>query len=193
MRPHDSRRERPEEGILTTRYNTGARVCEVTGLRVADVLTDRAPALHLHNKGRKERVIQLWKTTAAQLRAWLPHIDPSRGTPVFPNRAGVSPPRSSVEPRLGVALATTSKRYPSLAGRRVSPHTHTTAMHPLQSGVDITVIALWLGHEDPTTTHYCREADLAMKEAALRRVADPGSKALRFRACDRLLASLEAL
>jgi integrase len=66
-------------------------------------------------------------------------------------------------------------------------------MHLLQSGVDITVIALWLGHEDPATTHLYVEADLTMKEAALSRVADPAPKPLRFRAPDRLLAFLEGL
>lgn len=181
--------------LLATLYNTGARVSEITGLRIADVLTDRASALHLHGKGRKERVVPLWKTTAAQLRAWIPRLDPSPGTPVFPNRSGRRLSRFGVADRLGVALAIASKRCPSLAGRQISPHTlrHTTAMHLLQSGVDITVIAMWLGHEDPSTTHLYVEADLAMKEAALERVADPGPKPLRFRAPDRLLAFLEAL
>ena len=66
-------------------------------------------------------------------------------------------------------------------------------MHLLQSGVDITVIAMWLGHEDPATTHLYIEADLTMKEAALSRLEDPTPKPLRFRARDRLLAFLEAL
>lgn len=66
-------------------------------------------------------------------------------------------------------------------------------MHLLQSGVDITVIALWLGHEDPATTHRYIESDLAMKEAALRRVEAPTSGPVRFKAPDRLLAFLEAL
>lgn len=181
--------------LLATLYNTGARVSELTALRVEDVLADRGSALHLHGKGRKERVVPLWKTTAAQLRAWLPHIDPSPASPVFPNRVGTRMSRSGVEHRLSVALATASKYCPSLNGRRISPHTlrHTTAMHLLQSGVDITVIALWLGHEDPTTTHLYIEADLTMKEAALRRVADPTPKPLRFRAPDRLISFLEAL
>ena len=88
-----------------------------------------------------------------------------------------------------------SQSQPSLATRRISPHTlrHTTAMHLLQSGVDITVIALWLGHEDTATTHQYVEADLAMKEAALRCVDDPAPQPLRFTATDRLLDFLEAL
>ena len=176
-------------------YNTGARVSEITGLRVADVLLDRAFALHLHGKGRKERVIPLWKSTAAQIRAWLLRIDRSPDAPVFPNRSGARLSRSGVEHRLRVALATASRCCPSLTGRRISPHTlrHTTAMHLLQSGVDITVIALWLGHEDPATTHLYVEADLTMKEAALRRLEDPAPRPLRFQARDRLLAFLEAL
>jgi site-specific recombinase XerD len=181
--------------LLAVLYNTGARVSEITGLRVADVLLDRASALHLHGKGRKERVVPLWKTTAAQLRAWFTRIDGRADAPVFPNRFGARLSRSGVEHRLRIALSTASQGCPSLAGRRISPHTlrHTTAMHLLQSGVDITVIALWLGHEDPATTHLYIEADLTMKEAALRRLKQPSSGPLRFRARDRLLAFLDEL
>ena len=181
--------------LFAVLYNTGARVSELTGLRRADVLLDRAAALHLHGKGRKERVVPLWKSTAAQLRQWLPRLHPSPSTAVFPNRAGAGMSRSGVEHRLRVAVTTASKCCPSLVGRRISPHTlrHTTAMHLLQSGVDITVIALWLGHENPATTHLYVEADLAMKEAALHRLKDPAPGPLRFRARDRLLTFLEAL
>ena len=176
-------------------YNTGARVSEVIGLRVEDVLLDRASALHLHGKGRKERVIPLLKSTASQLRTWFKHIDRSPEAPVFPNRAGKRLSRSGVEHRLRLAIGLASNRCPSLLARRVSPHTlrHTTAMHLLQSGVDITVIALWLGHEDTATTHLYVEADLTMKEAALKRLDDPGPRPVRFQARDRLLAFLEAL
>ena len=138
----------PRRGAVL--YNTGARVSEVTGLRIADVLLDRAAALHLHGKGRKgrkERVVPLWKPTAARLRAWLELIDRSPSAPVFPNRAGNRLSRSGVEQRLQAAISKASQRCPSLAARPISPHTlrHTTAMHLLQSGLDVTVIALWLG------------------------------------------------
>ncbi len=181
--------------LFAVLYNTGARVSEITGLRIADVLLDRESALHLFGKGRKERVVPLWKSTAALLRTWLPRIDRSSGAPVFPNRFGQRLSRSGVEYRLRVALRKAAERCPSLAARRISPHTlrHTTAMHLLQSGVDITVIALWLGHEDTATTHLYVEADLAMKEAALKRVEDPAPTPIRFTANDSLLAFLEAL
>ena len=181
--------------LFAVLYNTGARVSEMIRLRVADVLLDRAHAVHLHGKGRKERVIPLWKSTVAQLQAWFEHIDRRPEAPVFPNRAGKPMSRSGVEHRLHVAITKASIQCPSLCGRAISPHTvrHATAMHLLQSGVDITVIAMWLGHEDTATTHQYIEADLAMKEAALRRMDAPSSKPTRFKASDRLLAFLEAL
>lgn len=176
-------------------YNTGARVSEITGLQIASVLVDREAALLLHGKGRKERVVPLWKSTAADLRTWLRRIDRRPTGPVFPNRAGQRMSRSGVEDRLRVALHGAARRCPSLASRKISPHTlrHTTAMHLLQSGVDITVIALWLGHEDLATTHLYVEADLAMKEAALTRLQDPAPAPVRFTANDRLLTFLEGL
>jgi integrase/recombinase XerD len=181
--------------LFTMLYNTGARVSEVIRLRVADVLVDRAHAVTLHGKGRKERVIPLWKSTVSQLHTWFKLIDRRPDGPVFPNRAGKPMSRSGVENRLRVAIAKASLKCPSLRGRAISPHTvrHATAMHLLQSGVDITVIAMWLGHEDTATTHQYIEADLAMKEAALKRIDAPSMKPVIFKARDRLLAFLEAL
>jgi site-specific recombinase XerD len=186
---------RRDATLLAVLYNTGARVSEITGLCVGDVLLDREVALRLHGKGRKERVVPLWKSTAAHLRHWLPQIDRNPAAPVFPNRAGKRLSRSGVENRLHIALSRAAKRCAALAGRRVSPHTlrHTTAMHLLQSGVDLSVIALWLGHEDPATTHLYLEADLTMKEAALQRVQDPAPRRARYRASDPLLAFLSSL
>jgi site-specific recombinase XerD len=181
--------------MLTVLYNTGARVSEVTGLCVSDVLLDREVAVHLHGKGRKERAVPLWKTTAALLRGWLGQVDCNPTAPVFPNRTGKRLSRSGVEDRLHIAVARAAEHCQSLRARHVSPHTlrHTTAMHLLQSGVDLAVIALWLGHEDPATTHLYIEADLAMKEAALRRVQDPSPRPPRYRATDPLLAFLDSL
>lgn len=176
-------------------YNTGARVSEMTTLRITDVLLERAAAVHLHGKGRKERIVPLWKSTAAQLRGWLSRIDDSPNAPVFPNRAGKPLSRSGVQHRLQVMINKASTQCSSLLGRRISPHSlrHASAMHLLQSGVDINVIALWLGHEDPATTHLYVEADLAMKEAALKRLDELVSKPVRFKARDRLLDFLQAL
>jgi site-specific recombinase XerD len=184
-----------DAALFAVLYNTGARVSEIIRLCVADVLLDRAHAVHLHGKGRKERVIPLWKNTAVQLRTWLECIDRQPEAPVFPNRAGKPMSRSGVEHRLRVTIGRASVQCPSLRSRPISPHTvrHATAMHLLQSGVDITVIAMWLGHEDTATTHQYIEADITMKEAALKRMDAPSSQPVRFKATDRLLAFLEAL
>ena len=98
--------------LFAVLYNTGARVSEITRLHVGDVLLDRASSLLLHGKGRKERVVPLWKSTAAQLRRWLPRIAGNSDAPVFPNRAGKPLSRSGVEHQLRVAC-----RKASLGGR----------------------------------------------------------------------------
>ena len=123
---------------------------EITAIRVSEVSLDGAATVLLHGKGRKERVVPLWKHTATTLKRWLPHHGSVRpDAPLFPNRAGARMSRSGVEDRLATVVAGAQAGCPTLKGRRISPHTlrHSTAMHLLQSGVDITVIALWLGHE----------------------------------------------
>lgn len=182
--------------MLTTFYNTGARVSEVIALRVADVdLASGAAAVRICGKGRKERMTPLWRSTARLIGSWLDRTSREPGAPLFSNRHGRPLSRSGVEQRLHAAVATAQERCPSLRGQQISPHTlrHTTAMHLLQSGVDLTVIALWLGHESPATTHRYLEADLEMKERALQALQEPPSRKLRFRASDKLLAFLDSL
>jgi len=185
-----------DQVMFTTLYNTGARVSEVTGLRRTDVELDGARCVHIRGKGRKQRVVPLWSSTVARLKEWIARMEQGPEAPLFPNRDGRAMSRSGVAKRLRRAVVEAAKVCPSLlVGRRISPHTlrHTTAMHLLQSGVDMTVIALWLGHETPATTHLYVEADLTMKEQALRRVAEPPSSRLRYQARDRLLAFLDRL
>jgi integrase/recombinase XerD len=186
---------RRDAALLATGYNTGARVSELAALRVGDILLDRQTAVHLHGKGRKQRVLPLWKTTAAQLRDWLGQISSGPGAPVFPNRAGKPLTRSGIRDRLDRAVTIAEQNCPSLRGQHVTPHTlrHSTAMHLLQSGTDLAVIALWMGHESPATTHQYLEADLATKQATLRRLEDPGSEAPPFQPGDALLTFLQNL
>jgi integrase/recombinase XerD len=181
--------------LLATAYNTGARVSELINLQVHDVLLERQTALHLHGKGRKQRVIPLWANTAAELRTWLTTTSPAPEAPVFPNRAGAAMTRSGVRDRLNRAVTTARQHCPSLRARHVTPHTirHSTAMHLLQSGTDLAVIALWLGHSSPAVTHQYLEADLAAKEAVLRRLTDASPAPSRFHPGDKLLAFLDAL
>jgi len=185
-------RDRIMFGLL---YNTGARVSEVVGLRVSDVSLDQGPSVRIRGKGRKERSIPLWRTTAAALRQWLNRIDQAPTAPLLPNSFGKPMSRSGVESRLKKAVQIAAKKQPSLLGRAISPHTlrHTTAMHLLQSGVDLTVIALWLGHESTLTTHMYMETDLAMKDRALNKLKPGPTKRLRYRPTDKILEFLESL
>lgn len=181
--------------MLATLYNAGARVSEVAALRVGDATLGREASLRIRGKGRKERLVPLWKSTAATLKAWIVRAAPDLDAPLFPNRHGAPLTRAGIESRLRSAVRTATTRCPTLAGRRISPHTfrHTTAMHLLQSGVDLSVIALWLGHESPTTTHLYVEADLAMKERALAKLPGPSSKRHRYHAPRGLLRFLDRL
>ncbi len=180
--------------LFSTAYNTGTRVSELAALNVEDVeLVHRW--IRVLGKGRKLRQIPLWKTTAILIKNWLKRCGSSPGDPVFPNRHGKHMTRSGVEKRLGAAVRVAAAVCPSLVGRKVSPHTlrHTTAMHLLQAGVDLSSIALWLGHVNPSTTHGYVEADLAMKERTLKKLAPTSARSRRFHADDRLLAFLNGL
>lgn len=182
--------------LLVMLYNTGARVSEIIGVRVTDVVLDGGACVHLHGKGRKQRSVPLWHTSVAEVRAWL-RLNPAlRGeAPLLPNREGRAMSRSNVVQRLEIAVARAANQVPSILKKQISPHIirHTTAMHLLQSGVPFNVIALWLGHESTTTTHRYVEADLAMKEKALARLEAPDTIIHRFKAPDLLMQFLQTL
>lgn len=178
-------------------YNSGARVSEIVGVKVGEVVLDEGAAcVHLHGKGRKQRSVPLWRSTVKAARAWLklnPQLEAV--SVLLPNRSGHAMTRNNVVQRFALAVEAATETNPDLAKRRVSPHTirHTTAMHLLQAGVDISVIALWLGHESPVTTHHYVEADLTMKERALARLHEPEAKIQRYRAPDSLIDFLKTL
>ena len=185
-----------DRALFSLMYNTGARVSEVIGLRIGDVIINGSAAVHLQGKGRKERSVPLWPSTTRLIRGWKRRLDDHGDDKVlFPNRSGVSMARSNVTQRLELAVSSAAQHHPQLTRRSISPHTirHTTAMHLLQSGVDITVIALWLGHESPATTHMYLEADISMKERALNKLQPTGSSPGRYRPPDKLMTFLQSL
>jgi integrase/recombinase XerD len=180
--------------MFATLYNTGARVSEITGMKIMD-LSLSTPSIKIHGKGRKERIMPLWQSTVKLLKKWLAHINRSSENPLFPNARGNPMTRHGVEYRLGIAKKSAETRCSSLKEKHVSPHSvrHTTAVHLLQSGIDISVIALWLGHESPVTTHHYLQADLAMKKQVLEKLAPPHTKNILFKPGDALLRFLESL
>ncbi len=152
--------------LLLTLYNTGARVSEIVRVQRQDVDIQQQQTVHLHGKGRKERIIPLWPKCVVALRHWLQLLDAAPNTPVFQGRFGHALTRSGVRQRLDCAVQKATKVCASLQHKNISPHTlrHTTALHLLQSGVDLSVIALWLGHEHIDTTHQYMEANLEIKK-----------------------------
>ncbi|MEW6756531.1 MAG: tyrosine-type recombinase/integrase [Candidatus Latescibacterota bacterium] len=181
--------------LLQTLYNTGARVSEAIAMSVGDVDLGTHPQVRIHGKGRKERVVPLWPETRSGIRRWLRHIDAAPDRPLFPDRLGSRLSRSGAASRLKVLATRAATRCPSLRRHRIAPHLirHSTATHLLQSGVDLSVIAMWLGHESIETTHQYMEADLALKRKALDAIDTPAHASRRLRVDDRLLRFLETL
>jgi site-specific recombinase XerD len=181
--------------LLKILYNTGARVSEAIGIRVSDVTLVGSPCIRLRGKGRKQRTIPIWKETASDIRSWIQSQSLNPDQPLLPNRNGSTMTRSNVSERLAIAVSKAIKQCPQLKKHKITPHSirHATALHLLQAGIDISVIALWLGHESPTTTHMYVEADLAMKERALAAITPVKAKRARFKPSDSLLSFLEGL
>lgn len=176
-------------------YNTGARISELLGMRAGDLTLTPTAWVRIRGKGRKERSVPLWSNTAKDLKRWLRAYPRADDKPLFPSRSGGALTRVGFTDRLRRAVASASKRFPELAKRRIFPHLvrHSVAMHMLQTGVDITVIALYLGHESPTTTHRYVEADLQMKDQAIKALRPPSRTPLRYRPKDDLLRFLQGL
>jgi site-specific recombinase XerD len=182
--------------LLAMLYNTGARVSEIITVRVADLVLETSPCVHLRGKGRKQRAVPLWKSTVREIRIWLQSNSTlGANAPLLPNRKGQAMTRANVNQRLNIAVGRAAEVHRNLAKRRISPHSirHSTAMHMLQSGVAFSVIALWLGHENMSTTHRYVEADLAMKDKALARLQEPDTKIHRYQPPDALMQFLQGL
>jgi len=186
---------RRDYALLSTLYNSGARVSEITALRRQQVCVGTSTFLQLTGKGRKERTVPLWPATARVLKAWLDELGEDAGQIAFPNARGKALSREGADYLLQQAVQRAIPDCPSLATKNITPHVirHTTAMHLLQAGVDIATIALWLGHESIETTHVYLQADLAMQEQALEKLDPIEGGWKRFQAEDALLTFLASL
>lgn len=186
---------RRDHALIVLAVQTGLRISELAGLKVADVSLGTGAHVHTVGKGRKERRTPLVPLTVAVLRSWLAERGGSPPGPLFPTTTGRSLSRDAIERRLTLYASRAADTCPSIRAKHVTAHTlrHTTAMRLLLSGVDVTVIALWLGHEQVSTTSSYLHADMAQKERAIARVAPPSTKPGRYRPPDTLLAFLEDL
>lgn len=137
----------------------------------------------------------LTANTVAVLRTWTRERNGLPDDPLFPTRTGRRLSHDAVQRRVTLHVNAAKRRCPSLAVKNVTPHVlrHTAAMALLQAGVDVSVIALWLGHEDIRSTQAYLHADLTIKERALAATTTNTAKPGRFKPDDPLLAFLEAL
>jgi len=186
---------RRDRALLMLAIQTGLRLSELIRLRLRDIVLGSGAHVRCYGKGRKERCTPLTKQTVAVMKAWLTERGGSENDVLFPNARGSQLSPDGVQYLLARYVAQARKTCPSLKEKRVSPHVlrHTAAMELLQSGVDHSVIALWLGHESPQTTHIYLQADLALKEKILEKTKPLDVKASRYRPGDKLLEFLNSL
>ncbi|KPF48753.1 integrase [Novosphingobium sp. AAP1] len=187
---------RRDHMLLHLAAQTGLRLSEIVQLERTAVVLGAGAHVRCLGKGRKERCTPLTTQTRHALQAWLKEAGRFGSMRLFPNLHGGDLSADAVQRLLRRHVATATQACPSLRRKRVTPHVlrHTAAMELLQAGVDISVIALWLGHESIKTTQVYLHAHLALKEAALAKVKPfNGRKGGRYQPGDRLLAFLEAL
>jgi integrase/recombinase XerD len=186
---------RRNHALFLTLYSTGARISELTMLRRTQVRFGPTSVIHFLGKGRKERAVPLWPQTAKILQHWFAELVDNPSPFAFPNARGGHLSRDGVDYFLQQAVVTAIATCPTLREKKVFPHLwrHTTAMHLLHAGVDLAVIALWLGHESLETTHRYLMTDVTLKEKALAKLTPLDVPGRRFQASDPVLRFLASL
>jgi integrase/recombinase XerD len=182
-----------DRAMLHVAYACGLRVSELTGLRLNDVRQPAVDQIHVLGKGRRERVLPLWKETRIVLREWLRIRPPSDEGAVFLNNRGEGMTRYGFASRLEAHVKTAQRSAPSLKGKTVTPHVlrHTCAIHTLEATGDIRRVALWLGHSSVLSTEIYLRVDPAQKLDILEAGTPPQIKKGKFTGVsDRLLAML---
>jgi integrase/recombinase XerD len=161
-----TRTGRRDYALLALAIQTALRASELLGLACGDVHLGAGAYVACHGKGRKDRITPLTPGTVTVLRNWLAERAGAPHEPLFPSNRGETMSRDALERRLAVHTARATRTCPSLTGKTVTPHVlrHTAAMRLLHAGVDVTVIALWLGHESVNTTRIYLTADMEIKE-----------------------------
>jgi len=194
--PDASRWEgRRDRTLIALAAQTGLRLAELTGLRCGDVELGTGAHVRCTGKGRKERCVPLTSSIAGLLRSWLKERNGRPEDPVFPTRSGRRLSDDAVERRIHIHQSLAVQRCPSLGPKKLTPHVlrHTSAMSLLLAGVDVAVIALWLGHADIRSTQAYLHADMTIKERALARTTPASVAPGRYRPQDSLLAFLSSL
>ena len=186
---------RRDHALLVLTVQTGLRVSEVCSLTHDDMHLGTGPHVACTGKGRRQRITPLTKATVDSMKAYLGERVTRPGAALFSGPQGLPLSRDALEHRLAKHLATATATCPSLAAKHITMHAlrHTAAMNLLAVGVDISVIALWLGHSDTHSTDAYLHADMAIKQAAIDRTRPPGVKPGTYKPPPDILAWLTAL
>lgn len=186
---------RRDHALLAVALKTGLRLSELTGLRLQDVELGAGAHLKCMGKGRKRRDTPLDSSTVKLVRTWMHERGGGPMDPLFPSRRGRRLSPDAVQRLVAKHVATARSNCPSLMTKEITPHNlrHSCAMDLLTNGLDVAVLAMWLGHEKLESVNAYVHADLALKERALARMSPLKAKSGRYRPNDALLAFLEAL
>jgi site-specific recombinase XerD len=181
-----------DRAMLHLTYAAGLRVSELLALQMGDFSDRSLSTVRVLGKGRRERVLPLWKETQTVLRAWIAVRPSVQVQELFVNREGQPLSRDGFAHRLAVHVAAAERKRPTLAEKRVTPHVlrHSCAMHTLEATGDIRKVSLWLGHASLQSTEAYLRVDPAEKLAILASNAAPAVPKGGFRTPDRLLAML---
>lgn len=186
---------RRDRAMLLLTIHAGLRVSELTAIDCRDIALGTGANVRVTGKGRKDRAVPLTPPATQVLQAWTAERGGDPTDPLFPTRTGRRLSRDAVASRIQIHTATAAQHCQTLPGKRVHPHVlrHSCAMALLQAGVDSTVIALWLGHANTSSTQPYIHADMTIKERALALLAPPDAKPGRYTPSDDVLRFLDQL
>ena len=181
-----------DRAMLHLTFAAGLRVSELVSLRLEDLTLHPQASILVHGKGRRERCLPLWKQTATALRAWLAVREAGPAPELFFNARREPMTRAGFEYILEKHVRRAIQSCPSLATKRTSPHVlrHSCALNVLEATKDLRKVSLWLGHANMQTTEMYTRADPSIRLEALNAVTAPKLRSGRFRASDKLIASL---
>jgi integrase/recombinase XerD len=186
---------RRDHSLLTMTAQTGLRISEICSLTLDDIHLGTGPHIACTGKGRRQRITPLTRATVSTMTNYLAERMTRPGSALFCGPHGQPLSRDALEHRLAKHVATAAHTCPSLNAKRVTMHTlrHTAAMNLLSAGVDVSVIALWLGHADTHSTNAYLHADMAIKQAAIDRTRPPNVKPGTYQPEPDILAWLTSL
>lgn len=160
-----------DKALFMLLYNTGARVSEVANIKLDDLRLEQPSQIKILGKGKKQRACPLWPETVAALKIYIKYRKPKDNSNeyLFLNTNGLPITRFGIGHITKKYALKASEKCKTISEKRVSPHTfrHSTAMSLLESGNDINMVKLWLGHSDINTTHMYIELNMEMKRRIL--------------------------